>query len=127
MLNDLTNGDVVVMKIKRTFINLLLMAFLASCASNQPVFNVKGSPMIGVDNPSLKFVEASVLDAGQRANWDMRIESVGHIIATTKVDDKQATVRITFDTKTYNIEYIDSKNLDFDGINISNYYVFIGK
>lgn len=110
------------MKSKATALLLVFLVIFFGCASNQPVFNINDSPMVGVKNPSLKNIEDAILSLGNRSKWHFTKLKPGHIIAKVKINDQQATIDITFNTETYNIHYNDSKNLDYDGTKINSRY-----
>lgn len=103
---------------------LILISFLFSgCAtSNQPLINIDDSPMIGINNPSLKNIEDAILALNDRSKWQFVARKPGHIVGTLNINDTQATIDITYNTKTYNIHYNDSKNLNYDGKIIDSRY-----
>ena len=71
---------------------------------------------------NLNNIQAAILEAGLRVGWEMDVVSKGHIIATIFSNEHVAVVDIFYTTESYDIVYKDSKNMDYDGINIHNRY-----
>jgi hypothetical protein len=94
----------------------------ASMTSN-PIYNVSGAPIETFGKPiTLTDVERAIIRAGLALGWQMRPLKPGHILGTLNVRTHTAVVDITYDTKTYNIAYKDSANLDYkDGQIHRNY------
>ena len=115
-------GHAVNSAIKKSRLLMLFALLIVGCSSVLPVFNVKDSPIIGVEDPTLESIKESILEVGKRGKWEMKIENDYHIVAKITVNKYRATVDIIFDTEKYNIIYRDSENLGYDGANISNRY-----
>jgi hypothetical protein len=67
-------------------------------------------------------VEKAILRAGAARGWQMRKVRSGHIVATLNIRRHMAQVDITYNKKTYNIQYKDSHELKYDGSTIHNQY-----
>ena len=109
--------------VKKFLFAALAITLSSACGTFPVVHNVKASPIFGVDNHSLKYVEESILDIQNRNKyWTMQVAKPGHIVASFKYEELRATVDITFNTKEYNIIYKNSENLDYDGQRINARY-----
>jgi hypothetical protein len=108
-------------------LKVLLVAFaaaaLAACTI-QPIHNVKGAPVEtpGGKPPTLAEVEKAVVRAGTALGWKMQPVRPGVMVGTLNLRRHSAIVDVTFDTRTFNITYKDSVELDYDGTNIHRNY-----
>jgi hypothetical protein len=98
-------------------------AALAACTL-QPLYNVKGAPVEapGGKPPTLAEVEKAVIRAGTALGWKMQPVKPGQVTGTINLRRHSAIVDVTFDTRTFNITYKDSVELDYDGTNIHRNY-----
>ena len=112
---------------KTTVLKVLLVAFavaaLAACTI-QPLYNVKGAPVEtpGGKPPTMAEVEKAIVRAGSALGWKMQPVRPGVMVGTINLRRHTAIVDVTFDTRTYNITYKDSVELDYDGSNIHRNY-----
>ena len=113
---------------KSAALKVLLVAFaaaaLAGCTTLQPIYNVKGAPVDtpGGKPPTLAEVEKAIVNAGTKLGWKMQPVRPGVMVGTLTLRRHAATVDVTFDTRTFNITYKDSVDLDYDGTNIHRNY-----
>lgn len=98
-------------------------AALAACTI-QPLYNVKGAPVEtpGGKPPTLAEVEKAVVRAGTALGWKMQPVKPGQVVGTLNLRSHTAIVDVSFDTRTYNITYKDSVELNYDGTNIHRNY-----
>jgi len=117
----------------RTAVRMLVVmtaavALLVGCRS-APVKDVINEPVVvtGEKQATLQDVEKAIVRAGATLGWRMRSVEPGVMEGVLNVRGKHtAIVDITYDTRTYNIKYRDSSNLDYDGTNIhSNYNLWV--
>ena len=98
-------------------LSLVLLLF-TSCRTAQ-VYNVTDTPInTGSGNePTLEQVEKAILSAATASKpaWAMRVVKPGLITATLNVRSHMAVVDITYNTKSYSINYKESNNLKYDG------------
>jgi hypothetical protein len=112
---------------KATALKVLFAVFaaaaLAACTL-QPLYNVKGAPVEapGGKPPTLAEVEKAVIRAGTALGWKMQPVKPGQVTGTINLRRHSAIVDVTFDTRTFNITYKDSVELDYDGTNIHRNY-----
>jgi len=108
-------------------LKVLLVAFaaaaLAACTI-QPIYNVKGAAVEtpGGKPPTLAEVEKAVVRAGTALGWKMQPVRPGVMVGTITLRRHTAIIDVTFDTRTFNITYKDSVELDYDGTNIHRNY-----
>jgi hypothetical protein len=104
----------------------LFVAFIAAAlaACVQPIYNVKQAPVEtpGGKPPTMAEVEKAIMRAGAGLGWKMQPTKPGHIVGTLQLRTHTAIVDVTFDTRTYNITYKDSLELNYDGSNIHKNY-----
>lgn len=104
-------------------IALFAATALAACARTAPVYNVTGMPVTASKpNPTLDEVSKAIIRAGAGLGWQMAPVKPGEMVGTLHLRDHVAVVDITYDTKTYNINYKNSDNLNYDGQNIHKNY-----
>jgi len=96
---------------KNIFILIILSVFLAACKS-APVLNVSDE-QFGAQNKTMDEVTQGIKLAGSGLGWQMKTVKQGQIIGTLYLRTHMAKVNITYDTKSYNINYKDSTNLDY--------------
>jgi hypothetical protein len=105
----------------------LLIAFAATaligCGTSRPIVNVQGAPVeFGGRPPTLATVEKAILRAGELLAWRMQVVKPGLIVGTLNWRSHTAVVNVTYNTRTYDITYKDSTNLDYNGTNIHRNY-----
>ena len=106
----------------RLFVPCFLIIFLCNCSVTQPVFNLKGSPILSMKNPTVEKVQSAIMDAGKHIGWVMKVVTKGHIVASHQSGSHKATVDILFNLETYDILYKDSQDLSYDGTTIHRRY-----
>jgi hypothetical protein len=96
---------------------------LIGCTS-QPIYNVKGAPIetVGGRPPSMADVEKAIVRAGAALGWKMQPVRPGAMVGTLNLRSHTAIVDVTYDTKSFNITYKDSVELNYDGTNIHRNY-----
>ncbi len=96
---------------------------LAACTS-QPIYNVKGAPVeaAGGKPPTMGDVEKAIVRAGSGLGWKMQPVKPGHVVGTINLRSHTAVVDVTYNTRTYDITYKDSVELNYDGSNIHRNY-----
>ena len=94
-----------------------LMIFLAFVllGCTQPIRNVTDAPVtVNKTNVTLDDVHNAIKRAGVVLGWAMKEESPGKMTGTLNLRSHVAVVGITYDTKTYTINYMNSTNLQYD-------------
>jgi len=99
------------------FMLCLIMILFSSCRIGA-VYNVTDSAVnTGSGNePTLEQVQKAILDAATTTKpaWSMRVVKPGQILATLYIRSHTAIVDITYNTKSYSINYNGSTNLKYD-------------
>lgn len=99
----------------------IVIALLGGCRS-AGIYNVSAAPVVANKAASMEDVEKAIVRAGVALGWQMKPVEPGLVEGTLHLRTHMAKVDIKYDTKTYNITYKDSSNLDYDGKNIHKNY-----
>jgi hypothetical protein len=100
----------------------VLATLIAGCAG-APVYNVSGSPVnTNSGKASLDDVGKAITQAGINLGWQMNTVKPGHIVGTLNLRSHSAIVDVTYNTKSYDIAYKDSSNLNYNGSTIHKNY-----
>ena len=86
------------------------------------VYNVQGAPVAGPKVVAMQDVETAIRRAGASLGWQIVSRAPGRAEGILILRDHRAVVDITYDTKTYSIQYKDSRNLGYDGTTIHANY-----
>lgn len=98
---------------KRSVLILALAAmWLAGCATAPVLDSPRAVDVPG--NPTMEEVEEAILDAMRNRGWAVHEKKRGEIIADLNVRDHFARVGITYNTGAIAIEYMDSRNLEYE-------------
>lgn len=96
-------------------ITLLLSSIFFIGCSGPAVYTAPNAPVSKIANtPTLAQVDKAVKDSLIRRGWIPQKVSPNAYIGTYKKRDLMAKVKVTFNTRVFNIEHIDSQNLDYD-------------
>ena len=93
---------------------LLATLFLTGCPQQAAIRNVDNAPLVSPSGTNLEQTTAAIRRAGSGLGWQMKSISPGHILGELYLRSHVAKVDITFDTKTFNIQYKDSVNLNYE-------------
>ena len=100
------------------FAALVVAALFVTACAPVPVRNVVDAPVVSnKDSVTLDDVRDAVTRAGAGLGWIMIEEEPGRVRGTLKLRGHVAIVDVTFDTSTYNIQYVGSTNLNFSETN----------
>ena len=101
---------------------VLVILVVAGCATKL-VYNVEEAPIISsVTDVSKTDIAKAIKRAGITLGWQMKDKAEGEIIGTLLLRKHMAKVSIKYTTDYYSINYLDSKELKYDGTNIHNNY-----
>ena len=102
---------------------LVAAALLLGACAGAPVYNVSASPVnTNSSKPTLEEVGKAIKTAGIGLGWQMKEMKPGHIVGTLNLRSHQAVVDINYTTKSYDIAYKDSSNLNYNGGTIHKNY-----
>jgi hypothetical protein len=108
----------------RRILGLILAAsfvVLAGCRS-APILEVVAAPVVTTKPVTMEAVQNAIVVAGNGLGWKMEPRNPGTITGILDLRTHRAVVEVTYDTKTYNIKYKDSSNLDYNGTSIHKNY-----
>lgn len=92
---------------------VMAMLFVTACAP-VPVRDVVDAPVISnKDSITLDDVRDAVTRAGAGLGWIMIEEEPGRVRGTLRLRRHVAIVDVTYDTSSYNIQYVNSTNLNY--------------
>ena len=101
---------------------VVLGAMGAACTT-KPIYNVSNAPVPAASrNPGLDAVGKAITRAGAALGWHMQETRPGHILATLNLRTHRAVVDVNYTPQSYSIQYKDSIDLDYDGVNIHRNY-----
>ena len=87
---------------------------LAGFGAGTPVFNVQSAPIPANPAATMENIEKAVIRAGLTLGWQVTPIEPGKAEAVLNIRRHRAVVDITYNTKSFNIHYKDSINLDYD-------------
>jgi hypothetical protein len=110
--------------------NKRILGVLAACAFvalgagcvTAPIYDVVSAPVVANKAVTMEDVNKAIVRAGTQLGWVITPESAGKLTGRLALRTHTATVDITHDTKTYNIKYRDSTNLEAHGGEIHKNY-----
>jgi len=107
--------------------SLLVLSSIILCLSacSVPVANYSNVIMpqtVSQTIPSSDSIENAILSAGTEIGWTMQKTAPNTITGTITIDDKTATVFITYTSQTYTILYQDSQGLNYNNNTINKTY-----
>ena len=76
----------------------------------------------GQSQPDIKQVEQSIIKAAVSLGWQAHVVETGKVEATLNIRTHQLVVMIQYDETSYDIDYVDSTNLKYDGKSIHRQY-----
>jgi hypothetical protein len=103
-------------KLKLSTITVALSAMLMIGCSGPAVNNIYNSPISYIANtPTLAQVDDAVKNGLIHKNWIPQKASANSYIGIYERRDLMAKIKITFNTSTFSIQHLESRNLDYDG------------
>jgi type IV pilus biogenesis protein CpaD/CtpE len=107
----------------RALLVALAISLAAGCTS-RPIHNVTAEPVVVTPGktPTEAAVRDAILRAGTGLGWTMRPAAPGVVNGTIHLRTHTAVIDVEYTTKSYNIVYRSSENLDYrDGQIHKNY------
>ncbi|VAW97196.1 hypothetical protein MNBD_GAMMA21-1708 [hydrothermal vent metagenome] len=103
---------------------LLASIFLfVGCASSNQVLNYNNAQVKSRSATiSNKDMRRAIILAGTNSGWQMQEVKQGLVNATKFNTGHMAKVEITYNTKNFSINYVDSSNFQYDGTTIHKTY-----
>ena len=97
-----------------------VLVTLAGCGRVQPILNVENTPV--AFNLQSSEVKQAIIEAGIGRGWVMKETTPGKIRGEYQARSHQAIIDVTYNAKTYSIEYADSDNLKYEDGKIHRNY-----
>jgi multisubunit Na+/H+ antiporter MnhE subunit len=112
------------MRTKNTFGMAALCAFVALAGGcvTAPIYDVVNAPVVSNKAASMDDVNKAIVRAGTQLGWVITPESPGKLTGRIALRTHTAVVDITHDSRTFNIKYRDSTNLEASGDQIHKNY-----
>ena len=95
------------------FAAIAAVVLLAGFGAGTPIYNVVSAPIPSNPAATPENIEKAVMRAGLTLGWQMAPKGPGRVEGILNLRRHQAIVDVTFDTKSFNITYRDSTNLDY--------------
>ena len=95
------------------FAAVAVFLLLTGFGSGTPIYNVLSSPIPPTPAATMENIEKAIMRAGLTLGWQIVPKGPGKIEAILNIRKHQAVIDITYDTKSFNINYKDSVNLDY--------------
>lgn len=95
---------------------------ISACGGGTNILNVQSTFTTATTNAPLESVTRTIITASAVKGWKPEVAGPGHIIATRRRSGHVAKVDITYTSDSFNINYLDSDNLEYDGKTISSVY-----
>ncbi|MDX1301317.1 hypothetical protein [Photobacterium sp.] len=108
------------MKLIKGLVVAAMFVTLVGCSRVQPLLNVENTPV--VFNLQSSHVKQAIIEAGIGRGWVMRETTPGKIRGEYQARSHRAIIDITYNAKTYSIEYADSDNLKYEDGKIHRNY-----
>ncbi|MCK5854993.1 MAG: hypothetical protein KAG56_07200 [Sulfurovaceae bacterium] len=97
-----------------TFVFSLSSLFIIGC-SGPAIYTAPNAPVSQIANtPTLAQVDKAVKDSLIGRDWIPQKVSPNAYIGTYKRRDLRAQIQVNFNTSTFNIKHLSSKNLEYD-------------
>jgi hypothetical protein len=111
------------MKNLKLWLIFFAVLLFAACRTS-PIYNVSGTQVVtGTGKQvSLDEVGRAITTAGAALGWQMKTVSPGNIVGKLNLRKHTAVVDVTYDTRSYSINYKDSVNRDYNGQKIHSNY-----
>ncbi len=109
--------------------NFIVVALVLLCGCRSaPIYNAKDVSISPRMSASEEEIAEAIWSAGRRLGWQTEIVSDGNIKAVRHIRDHSATVSIRYSRTSFDIYYVNSENLDYDGQSIhENYNIWISR
>jgi hypothetical protein len=92
----------------------LVVLLFMGCRGPVPIYNVEAAPVSANKPVTAEDVQKAIVRAGTTLGWQMVPRDPGVVEGTLLLRKHRAVVDVSYDTKSYNIKYKDSAELDYD-------------
>jgi len=95
---------------------------ISGCGGQINILDVQSPYSTASSNASLEQVKRTIITASAFKGWQPALGNPGHILASRRHAGRDAKVDITYTESSFNIKYVDSDNMDYNGRTISPVY-----
>ena len=102
---------------RRMFKSIVAVAFcllLTGFGAGTPIYNVQSSPIPPNPAATMENIQKAIVRAGATLGWQIAPKGLGMAEGVLVLRTHRAVVDITYDTKSFNINYKDSVNLNYN-------------
>ncbi len=104
----------------------MILVLFSGCQTTAPIYNAKNISISPRHSASNEEIAEAIWSAARRRGWKTEIVGKWKIKAVKHIRSHSLTVSINYSKSSFDINYIDSNNLKFDGSNIhKNYNIWI--
>lgn len=103
-------------------LSVVAALFISACSGGMNIMDLQTPYTTASSDATLKSVGRTIITASAYQGWDVDVQGPGQIIATRHHAGRIAKVKITYTNDSFNIRYLDSDNLGYDGNSISSTY-----
>ena len=100
-------------RIFKRFAAVAVFLLLTGFGAGTPIYNVQSAPIPPNPAATMENIEKAVIRAGLTLGWQIAPKGPGKAEGVLVLRTHRAVVDITYDTKSFNISYKDSVNLDY--------------
>lgn len=97
----------------KRFAAVAVFLLLTGFGARAPIYNVLSAPIPPNPAATMENIEKAVIRAGLTLGWQIAPKGPGRAEGVLILRKHRAVVDITYDTKSFNINYKDSVNLDY--------------
>jgi len=101
---------------------ILLLALLLNACRTSPIYNTENISISPRSSATKSEVSEAIWSAGRRLGWRMEKIKPGEMRGIYKKNTHRAIIAIHYDKSHFNIVYLDSEELKYDGSKIHVYY-----
>ncbi|MDR1777927.1 MAG: hypothetical protein LBR31_08900 [Desulfovibrio sp.] len=104
------------------FIFICTFVMLVGCRKTVPVENINSPMPMAAQSVNKAKIADAIIQGGMVTGWQITPTSDGIMTGILHIRNHTAVVAITYDDKSYRIDYKDSVNLKYKDGNIHPYY-----
>jgi hypothetical protein len=104
-----------------TLLIALLLVYVGACRT-APIYNVTDASYAPSSSASQEDMSRAIMRAGSSLGWEIQKVGPGQMKGTINVRSHVAVVDITYDMRSFSIEYVSSQNLLHSGDQIHRNY-----
>lgn len=99
------------------FAAVVAFLLLTGFGAGAPIYNVQSAPIPPSPAATMENIEKAIIRAGLTLGWKVTPTGPGKAEAVLVLRRHRVIVDITYDTKSYSVNYKDSVNVDYDAQN----------